>query len=163
MARFPEDEQSLQRSIPKSPPPGPPSHTMLSTVRALHLLTAPPLHPAGGGRHSPHASQLCSCQRCQTCSTRPEAPPPYQSRPRITDAHPPSLIQRCHPTQTAASFPRPARISLTGQVLAPSPPTSKTARRARPPPHHWPSRQDHYFSAVRKKQQPRKRPPLAQS
>jgi len=161
LARFPEDEHSPQRSIPKSPPPGPPSRTMLCTGRALHLFTAPPLHPAGGRRRSPDASQLRSFRRCQTCRTRPEAPPPYQSRPRITDAHPSLLIQHCPPTQTAASFPRPARISLTGQVLAPSPPTSKTARRARPPPHHRPSRRDHNFSAVRKKEQPQKRPPPA--
>jgi hypothetical protein len=149
LARFPEDEHSPQRSIPKSPQPGPTSRTMLYMGRALHLFTAPPMHPAGGLRRSPHASQLCSCRRCQTCRTRPEAP--YQSRTRITDAHPPSLIQRCPPTQTAASCHRPARISLTGQVLAPSPPTSQTARRARPPPHHRPSRLDHNFSSVKKR------------
>jgi hypothetical protein len=111
LARFPKDEHSPQRSTPKSPPLGPPSRTVLCMGRALHLCTAPPLHPAARGRHSPRASQLLSCRRCQTCRMRPEAPPPHQSSARITAAYHPSTIPRCSPTQKAASFPRPARIS----------------------------------------------------
>ena len=108
LAQFPEDEHSPQRSIPKSPPPGPPFRKMLCMVRALHLFTAPPLHPADGGRHSPDASQLCSCLRCQTCRTRPEAPPPYQFTPQITAAQVEPPTQRCFPLPRVPSTPRPA-------------------------------------------------------
>ena len=110
-ACFPEDEYSPQRSTPNSAPLGPPSRTVLHMDRTLHICTTPPLHPASGDRHSPHASQLCSCRGRQTCSMRPEATPPHQSRPRITATHPPSPIPPCFFTHKVASCPRPARIS----------------------------------------------------
>ena len=54
-----------------------PHHPYTPPVGAAAALTPP----------SSAAAELpkFGSRRCQTCRTRPEAPPPYQSRPRITD------------------------------------------------------------------------------
>ena len=133
-ACFPEEENSLQRSTPNSAPLGRTSRTVPHMGRALHLCTTPPLSSAGGDRHSPHASQLCSCRGSQTCSMRPEAPRPHQFRTRLTAAHPASPIALCSPTQKVASCPRPARIS---QLAARSQVSVSNNRNPAAPPPRW--------------------------